>query len=130
MTGHATSAPALSERQRLAAFGAVACATVVAATDAIAISVALLAIAADFGANAAATTWLVAAPQVVIVTMLPLFATVADIRAKISGSGSRASSPGYQRWITVPASSGLPSAQTRPIPVITPSHKATAKLAK
>ena len=80
MTGTATTAPALSERQRLAAFGAVACATVVAATDAIAISVALPAIAADFGAAAAATTWVVAAPQIVIVTMLLLFATVADSR--------------------------------------------------
>ena len=55
---------------------------------------------------------------------------LALMRATISGSGSCASSPGYQRSVTVPGSSGLPSAQMRPMPVKGPSHKATAKLAK
>jgi len=53
----------------------------------------------------------------------------APIFAAMNGSAACASSPGYQRQVTPERSIGLPSAQMRPMPVIGPSHKATAKLA-
>ena len=47
--------------------------------------------------------------------------------AAMNGSGSWSSSPGYQRQATPVRSIGLPSAQMRPMPVMTPSQSATAK---
>jgi hypothetical protein len=45
----------------------------------------------------------------------------------MKGSACCASSPEYQRQVTLERSMGLPSAQTRPMPVIGPSQSATAK---
>ncbi|NUP90126.1 MAG: hypothetical protein HUU25_09930 [Candidatus Sumerlaeia bacterium] len=47
----------------------------------------------------------------------------------MNGSAVWVSLPGYQRQVMPVMSSGLPSAQTRPMPVIGPSQSATAKLA-
>ena len=55
--------------------------------------------------------------------------TAEPIFAAMNGSGLCASLPGYQRQVTPERSIGLPSAQIRPMPVIGPSLKATAKLA-
>ena len=50
--------------------------------------------------------------------------------ASISGSGVWATPPRCTRIVTPDRSIGRPSAHTRPIPSISPSHKATAKLSE